>query len=149
MSVDDIAHGANNFARRLLGQIGDRPHNLFDHRRRHIANELPGLAPRHNDDRKITRLLCEAAKLEAELPSLPISIPITALHRVGQARADRLALLADDLRAVRRQRDYWRSIGVRSTDKEWVKLDGREADITSEIELIGGGASAPAGTAKA
>ncbi len=114
-----------------------------------IANELPGLAPRHNDDRKITRLLCEAAKLEAELPSLPISIPITALHRVGQARADRLALLADDLRAVRRQRDYWRSIGVRSTDKEWVKLDGREADITSEIELIGGGAAAPAGTAKA
>ena len=58
-----------------------------------IANELPSLAPRHNDDPRITRLLREAAKLEAELPSLPISIPVEALRRVYQARRDRQAFL--------------------------------------------------------
>lgn len=100
-----------------------------------IANELPSLAPRHNDDPRITRLLREAAKLEAELPSQPISIPVEALRRVYQARRDRQALLQSQYDDVRRE------VHGRLAVNRNAKLDDcqqRESDIAAEMHAIGG-----------
>ena len=96
---------------------------------------LPSLAPRHNDDPRITRLLREAAKLEAELPSQPISIPVEALRRVYQARRDRQAFLQSQYDDVRRE------VHGRLAVNRNARLDDcqqRESDIAAEMIAIGG-----------